>query len=305
VNKAAQQIAERPYTRMVERGEDGIFTAWLLEVPGVISEGESYAEALENLDDALIDVFTVMVEQGQEIPAPVSPDHYSGRLQLRLTPSLHARAVMYAQREGVSLNRVLNDAVASYVGLRKRDVTGMITAGAVPSDGAFGLFVFGGGTFDQLLRATGCDYRTMALWVTVGGRYIAYIPGTRTQCVNAPFYAAFPEGIIPKDTPFVGRCAATIPPPAYAENIPVPPATFYGRGLAPGDLVTATAGGRKFQSTVDALGEWAVTVPKDVVPPGTVVTFALNGSAARETIEWFPGTTPTDIEHGMTLTLAS
>ena len=110
------EILARPYTRVVERGADGVYTASLMEIPGAISEGGSYAEALENLDEGLPDLIEVMLERGAPIPTPVSQRQFSGRLQLRLTPSLHARAVMFATRERVSLNRVLADAVASYVG---------------------------------------------------------------------------------------------------------------------------------------------------------------------------------------------
>ena len=130
MDATVEEILARPYTRVVERGNDGVYTASLMEIPGPISEGDSYAEALQNLDEGLPDLIEVMLERGAPIPLPVSQQKYSGRFQVRLTPSLHARAVMFAAREGVSLNRVLADAVASYVGLpaasnsASREVTG-------------------------------------------------------------------------------------------------------------------------------------------------------------------------------------
>lgn len=115
------EVVARPYQRVIERGGDGVFTAWLAEIPGAVAEGDSYEEALHNLDEGLADLIEVMIEEGQPIPEPVSQRSYSGRLQVRLTPSLHARAALYAKMEGVSLNRVLSDAVASYVGLSVRE----------------------------------------------------------------------------------------------------------------------------------------------------------------------------------------
>ncbi len=111
-------LMQRPYTKTATRGENGIYTARVVEIPGAISEGATAAEALANLDAGLALLFEVMLEDGDPIPEPISPDAYSGQLTVRLTPYLHARAALFAEIEGVSLNRVLNDAVASYVGLR-------------------------------------------------------------------------------------------------------------------------------------------------------------------------------------------
>lgn len=115
------EIVERPYTFCVERGEDGVYTSWLLEIPGALGEGDTAAEAIEDLRDGLPDLIDIMLEHGQSIPEPMSQQRYSGRLQLRLTPTLHRRAALYAQREGVSLNRVLSDAVATYVAGQPRE----------------------------------------------------------------------------------------------------------------------------------------------------------------------------------------
>jgi len=110
-------ILARPYHRVVERGDDGYFTSSVVEIPGVISEGETADEAFENLEDAFNVVVHVMVERGIPIPDPIELDRYSGRLQLRMPPSLHRRAAIRARSEGVSLNRMLSDAVAMYVGM--------------------------------------------------------------------------------------------------------------------------------------------------------------------------------------------
>ena len=112
---SVDEIVARPYTRAVERGEDGVFTAWILEMPGCIAEGDTADEALANVDGALRLYVESMLEDGQRIPEPFRDQRYSGRLQLRLTPALHRRAALYAEQQGVSLNRVLAEAVATYV----------------------------------------------------------------------------------------------------------------------------------------------------------------------------------------------
>lgn len=117
MNTQTKAIVNRRYSRMVERGEDGVYTSSILEMPNVVSEGDTPADALENLEDAFAAVVEVMLQRGAEIPEPIEARSYSGRLQLRLLPSVHRQAAIRAQAEGVSLNRVLADAVASYVGL--------------------------------------------------------------------------------------------------------------------------------------------------------------------------------------------
>jgi hypothetical protein len=79
----------------------------------------------------------------------------------------------------------------------------VLTSGSVPATG-FGLIVFGGGTVAQLVTASGVG-NSGALYATVGGIFVPYVPGTTIAAVNADFLAAFPGGNIPANTAFVGR----------------------------------------------------------------------------------------------------
>lgn len=81
--------------------------------------------------------------------------------------------------------------------------TGALTSGSVPATG-FGLIVFGGGTVAQLVTASAVG-TSGALYATVGGNFVPYVPGTTIAAVNADFLAAFPGGNVPANTAFVGR----------------------------------------------------------------------------------------------------
>lgn len=118
VERKIAEIVARPYARLLERGVDGVYTATILEFPGCISEGDTPDEAVRNVDEALAGIVDVMLEDGLPIPEPLGTREYSGRVVLRIPPSLHARAVHVAEREGVSLNRLLSNAVAEYVGAK-------------------------------------------------------------------------------------------------------------------------------------------------------------------------------------------
>lgn len=56
-------------------------------------------------------------ENNKDIPIPeISTEHleeYSGKMTLRLAPFVHMQAIQYAQREGISLNQYINNAVVS------------------------------------------------------------------------------------------------------------------------------------------------------------------------------------------------
>ena len=84
--------------------------------------------------------------------------------------------------------------------------SGTLTSGTIPATGGFGLVVFGGGTLAQLVTATGCPAATAAIWATVSGSFVVYIPGTTISAVNAGFTANFPAGTIPVGTALVGKC---------------------------------------------------------------------------------------------------
>lgn len=105
-----------PYARILTRDEDGRYAAEVLEFPGCLSSGDSAEEALANLDEAIEVWVGATLDEGAEVPPPMLHSEFSGRVTLRLLPSVHERAAILARREGVSLNRLLSNAVSYYVG---------------------------------------------------------------------------------------------------------------------------------------------------------------------------------------------
>lgn len=111
------EAAQRgPYARILTRDEDGRYAAEVLEFPGCLSSGDSAEEAMANLDEAIEVWVGATLDEGAEVPPPMLSSEFSGRVTLRLLPSVHERAAMLARREGVSLNRLLSNAVSHYVG---------------------------------------------------------------------------------------------------------------------------------------------------------------------------------------------
>ena len=112
------------YTRVIRHDpSDGGYSAYVLEMPGVFGGGETAQEANDSLDEAIRLWVGHEINAGHEIPAPFDPEGFSGRVTLRMTPFLHERAQVRAAIERVSLNRLLEIAIAVYLGERMEPST--------------------------------------------------------------------------------------------------------------------------------------------------------------------------------------
>jgi hypothetical protein len=86
--------------------------------------------------------------------------------------------------------------------------TGTIVSGSIPQTGGFGIIVFGGGTNEQLVTASGCPEETAVFWATSNGAFVTFVPGSDVSVVNDAWNALFPSGI-PATTGLIGRCVDT------------------------------------------------------------------------------------------------
>ena len=111
-------VLATPYARILRKDEDGSYAAEVLEFPGCFAAGKSPNAATKALEQAMDGWVRSELEQGHDIPPPLDVQQYSGRVTLRLPPSVHERAAFWAAVEGVSLNRLLATAVAAYTGER-------------------------------------------------------------------------------------------------------------------------------------------------------------------------------------------
>jgi predicted HicB family RNase H-like nuclease len=115
-----REILKRPYARVLTPEPDGQYTAEIMEFPSCVAYGENEAAALANLEQVALDWIAATVEQGHDIPEPLSAVDYSGKLVLRMTKGLHARAALLAEREGVSLNQFIVTCLAEAVGEKSK-----------------------------------------------------------------------------------------------------------------------------------------------------------------------------------------
>lgn len=85
---------------------------------------------------------------------------------------------------------------------------GILTGFRPPAAGGFGTFAFCGGSFIELLEASGCSAATAAFFYNkLDGTFAVWLPGADVSMVNAEILALF-KGTsgIPRGTIFTGRC---------------------------------------------------------------------------------------------------
>ena len=94
-------------------------TFWIAKstaLKGCVGQGDTQQEAIQELEINE----TIWLETAQEvgIPIPVIPieevQEYSGKLTLRIAPSVHRKAALMAKKDGISLNQYINDAIVAH-----------------------------------------------------------------------------------------------------------------------------------------------------------------------------------------------
>ncbi|WP_174714063.1 type II toxin-antitoxin system HicB family antitoxin [Candidatus Viridilinea mediisalina] len=97
------------YTGRVELDDEaGIFHGEVLDLRDVVTfQGKSVEELIQAFRDSIDDYLDFCTERGEEPNKP-----FTGRLMLRLSPELHRKAYVRAQREGKSLNQWISDKLA-------------------------------------------------------------------------------------------------------------------------------------------------------------------------------------------------
>lgn len=108
MKRTVEEYMALPYTIEITPDEDTFFVK-IKELEGCMSIGETKAEALTMIEDAMREWLLVAIEDGIDIPLPeaMREDRYSGKFPLRLPKSLHRTLSEGADQDGVSLNQYL------------------------------------------------------------------------------------------------------------------------------------------------------------------------------------------------------
>lgn len=112
----AQKILKDNYSRRLIPEEEGGYSASIMEFPGLVAEGDSADEALQNLDSAAESWIVAHLASGESVRPPVDFVGVSGKIALRIPRGLHKQVCELAEMEDASINQILTSAIAEYVG---------------------------------------------------------------------------------------------------------------------------------------------------------------------------------------------
>jgi predicted RNase H-like HicB family nuclease len=107
-----------PVTLVRDETEGAEWVATVDVLPGCNARGSTPDEAVERVAAAVAAWVETAEREGKEIPEPKSAQSHSGRLLLRMPQTLHAELARAAERERVSLNQFITDALSGSLGWR-------------------------------------------------------------------------------------------------------------------------------------------------------------------------------------------
>ena len=84
---------------------EGGYVVRFPELPGCLTCADTLEEAVRNAADCKKEWLTAALEEGIDIPEPVSEDEYSGQFKLRIPKSLHKSLAEQSKAEGISMNQ--------------------------------------------------------------------------------------------------------------------------------------------------------------------------------------------------------
>lgn len=91
--------------------EDNCYVASIAELKGCMSDGATIEEAAEMIKDALKSYITASLHFNDNIPEPLKPVDYKGKIPYRTTPDKHYQLAKRAKSLGISINSLIDEAV--------------------------------------------------------------------------------------------------------------------------------------------------------------------------------------------------
>jgi antitoxin HicB len=115
-----RDLSQYPFEiRRLSEEDGGGFLISFTDFSECISDGETIEEAIENGMDALQETIAALESLNISVPEPGSGGSYSGKFIQRVPRSIHARLVVRAKQEGVSMNSLVTSILAESLGRRE------------------------------------------------------------------------------------------------------------------------------------------------------------------------------------------
>jgi len=121
IDEKVEYYIDLPYTLIIERHDEEkpYFSARVLELEGCITTGVTVEEVTKDVKDAMREWLELNIRLGKPIPEPLKSKKYSGKIIVRMPPSLHEALMFEASEQGVSLNQYLVTSLSHILGFNQ------------------------------------------------------------------------------------------------------------------------------------------------------------------------------------------
>lgn len=123
MEKKLRKSSDKYTYRVTWSDEDQEYVGLCTELPSLSWLASTRDEALHGVEKLVRDVLADMTARGEQPPAPVAGQGFSGTFKVRIPPALHRRLVMEAADSAVSLNRLVSMKLASTEAYQARALT--------------------------------------------------------------------------------------------------------------------------------------------------------------------------------------
>lgn len=110
MNKDLDYYLSLPWQFEFEKASDGGYYANVKNLK-CHSYGADMIEAANNIKKALECHLQSYIVDNEPVPTPIDEDKCNGKLSIRVARSLHCKLIKLAEREGVSISHLINDAL--------------------------------------------------------------------------------------------------------------------------------------------------------------------------------------------------
>lgn len=118
IDEQVAALLKRPYQKVITGDPENGYLAKAPELPGCITEGDTEADALVMLNDAMAGWFEVMLRSGEPIPEPQAMQVvYNGKYLFRMPKTVHRELAERAEAEGTTINQLVLTYVSRGLGL--------------------------------------------------------------------------------------------------------------------------------------------------------------------------------------------
>lgn len=99
--------------RLTWSEEDQEHVGLCVEFPSLSWLASSPEAALKGIRSVVADVVQDLKQNGESVPVPVATRHFSGKFVVRVRPDRHRELVLKATEDGVSLNHLVSEKLAT------------------------------------------------------------------------------------------------------------------------------------------------------------------------------------------------